>query len=117
VARTVNRATSRGHRSRKVPARVQGRAVIKGVRVRVDETGETSFARALTKELHTAWVAPGDAVHSFEAAGYVHRVFFEHFLAGETWSRAFRKTSKATEDYSTTFRCWLNGEEVLPVNA
>ena len=79
------------------------------------ETGEASFARAFTKELHTAWVAPGDAVHSFEAAGYVQRVFFEHFLAGETWSRAFRKTSKATEDYSTSFRCWLNGEEVIRV--
>jgi hypothetical protein len=78
------------------------------------ETGEPSFARAFSDELNTTWVGPGETVHSFEAAGFVQRLFFESFLAGNTWSASFRHTRESTTAFSTEFRCWMDGEEVQP---
>lgn len=76
------------------------------------ETGDQAFAQAFSDELNTTWVGPGRTVHSFEAAGFVQRLFFESFLAGRTWSDAFRCSRAATTSFSTSFRCWLDGEEV-----
>jgi hypothetical protein len=76
------------------------------------ETGEQGFARPFSDELNTTWAGPGETVHSFEAAGFVQRLFFEAFIAGSSWADAFRHTSAATRPFSTTFRCWMDGREV-----
>jgi hypothetical protein len=79
------------------------------------ETGDEEFARVFSDELNTTWVGPGETVHSFEAAGFSQRLFFESFLIGRTWADAFRYSRVATESFSTTFRCWMDGEEVGPI--
>jgi hypothetical protein len=78
------------------------------------DSGAPGFARIFADELNTTWVGPGSTVHSFEAAGFVQRLFFEHFLAGLGWADAFRHTRTATETFSTAFRCWMDGQEVQP---
>jgi hypothetical protein len=75
------------------------------------ETGDAAFRRAFSSELRTTFVGPRDTVHSFEAAGLVHRLFYELFLGGETFAQALKRTRSATENFRTTFRCWLNGVE------
>jgi hypothetical protein len=75
------------------------------------ETGEPDFAKPFSDALNTTWVGPGDVVHSFEAAGLVQRLFFEHFLSGRDWRVAFKHTRAATKEFSTTIRCWTDGTE------
>ena len=74
-------------------------------------TGASGFARAFSDELNTTWVGPRESVHSFEAAGFVLRLFYEHFLRARTWSDAFRHTRSASKTFSTEFRCWMDGTE------
>ena len=57
----------------------------------------------------TRSVGPSDRIHSYEAAGFVVRLFFEHFLQSMGWADAFRHTTKATSTFSTEFQCWQNG--------
>jgi hypothetical protein len=108
------------HTPRKIAASIKGlgpgrRSFAEGRFVSLCcETGEPGFAEAFSDELNTTWVGPGETVHSFEAAGFVQRLFFEHFLAGRTWADAFRHTRGATAAFSTAFRCWMDGEEVQP---
>ena len=75
------------------------------------ETGASEFAAVFSDALNTTWVGPRGDVHSYEAAGFVQRLFFEHFLAGQTWMRAFRSTAETTATFSTRFQCWMDGEE------
>jgi hypothetical protein len=49
------------------------------------------------------------------AGGGVGDLFFEHFLAGRTWADAFRHTRASTGTFSTSFRCWMDGDEVQPL--
>ena len=74
------------------------------------ETGAKRFAEPFSDELGTTFVGPAASVHSYEAAGFVLRLFYEHFLKGRTWSDAFRHTRIASETYSTDFSCWMDGE-------
>lgn len=80
------------------------------------ETGSAAFAQTFSENLSTTWVGPSDAVHSFEAAGFVLRLFYEDFLRTGTWSDSFRGAQSASSTFSTAFRCWMNGEEVKAVN-
>jgi hypothetical protein len=75
------------------------------------ETGEPGFADTFSDALNTTFVGPGAIVHSFEAAGLVHRLFYELFLSGATFAQALRRTHTATADYKTHLRCWLDGTE------
>jgi hypothetical protein len=78
------------------------------------QTGEEPFAKPLSDELNTTFVGPGATVHSFEAAGFVQRLFYELFLGGETFAQALKRTREATTDFKTGFRCWLDGVEAQP---
>lgn len=77
-------------------------------------TGSSEFASSFSDELGTTWVGPRTSVHSYEAAGFVWRLFYEHFLRGRTWADAFRHTRSASATYSTDFRCWADGDENQP---
>jgi hypothetical protein len=77
-------------------------------------TGDAEFAQSFSDELNTTFVGPGATVHSFEAAGVVQRLFYELFLTGNTFAQALKRTRDATSGFSTTFRCWLDGEEANP---
>ena len=74
-------------------------------------TGEESFAQPFSKALHTTFVGPGETVHSFEAAGFVQRLFHELFLGGETLAQGLKRTRGATETFKTSFRSWMNASE------
>jgi hypothetical protein len=76
------------------------------------ETGDESFAKAFSAALTTTWLGPAGVLHAFEAAGFVQRLFFEHFLVPRLWTPAFTETRSATSTFSTSFRCWMNGDEV-----
>jgi hypothetical protein len=79
------------------------------------ETGAAEFASVFSDRLNSTWTGPGATVHSFEAAGFVVRFFYEHFLRARTWADAFGNTRKVSMTFSTQFRCWMDGEEVQPV--
>jgi hypothetical protein len=76
------------------------------------ETGISNFAAPFSDALNTTWVGPRAEVHSYEAAGFVQRLFFEHFLSGQTWMRAFRSTAETMAGFSTQFQCWMDGDEI-----
>jgi hypothetical protein len=78
------------------------------------ETGAEEFASVFSDRLNSTWTGPNATVHSFEAAGFVLRLFYEHFLRAKTWADAFGSTRKASTTFSTQFRCWMDGEEVQP---
>lgn len=73
-------------------------------------TGSDEFAEPFSDALGTTWVGPRASVHSFEAAGFVLRLFYEHFLRARTWADAFKHTRVASRTYSTDFRCWSDGQ-------
>jgi len=75
------------------------------------QTGDPSFADGFSDGLNTTFVGPSESVHAFEAAGFVHRLFYEHFLNGETWKNAFSRTQAATGDFSTNFKFWEDGAD------
>jgi hypothetical protein len=74
-------------------------------------TGDPSFAETISDTLNSTFVGPSESVHSYEAAAFVLRLFYEHFLQGRLWSDAFRETCQASATFSTRFRCWRDGSE------
>jgi hypothetical protein len=76
-------------------------------------TGRTAFASAFSRALTTTFVGPGDDIHSYEAAVFVQRFFYEMFVGGETPGPAISRSRAATTGFKTQFRGWINGDEVI----